>query len=87
MSEAVSLTGMSIKCDNEDCDFEQEIEVDDFLSWHNRECPKCSTILVDDADLNLFNGIAEAMKTVNDLVGDIPAGHRANMRIDLAEFK
>ena len=46
-----TLTISGIKCDNPDCDYrDDDVKREDYLEYVNKECPKCASILLTQAD-------------------------------------
>jgi len=51
MEQAVEVGISGIKCDAEECDFEDNtVTLDNYPEWINRECPKCGANLLTQAD-------------------------------------
>lgn len=51
MEQAVEVGVSGIKCDAEECDFEDNtVTLDNYPEWINRECPKCGANLLTQAD-------------------------------------
>ena len=73
MSELIKMTKLKVTCDNESCNWEQEIPQDALKLWHNVNCPVCGKgPIIDDTDLALFKISGElALAQMLQQVGDI----------------
>ena len=61
----------TIICDNDGCDFEQNIESGNERNavdyWHNEICPHCGVIVISDKDYKLFLDMEEKLKEFDSL--------------------
>lgn len=57
-----------LKCDAPGCDYRNEdIPLDDYPQWVNRPCPKCSTVLLTEDDLEAVQRIITYTDTMNEI--------------------
>ena len=83
--EAVKLEKLIVKCDS--CDFRQEESLENVGAWHNKECPNCGAIVIDDKDMQMLNTTIQAMKLVNTIAGNVEDGHSIRLSVDSAKLK
>lgn len=69
MTEAVALNIHGIKCDAEDCGFEDKtVNLENYPEWVNKPCPDCGANLLTEADYNNVLMIMEIVKMTNMVV-------------------
>ena len=65
----ISMTILGIKCDNPSCDFADEsIKVEDYHLWLNKECPKCASNLLTQADYEQVKYQLQMAETINQVI-------------------
>jgi len=83
--KAVEMQKLTIKCDS--CEFNQDIPIASFKEWHHKKCPNCDAVLVDDSDIEQFEGLVSLSGLVNKLMGDVEDGHTVTTSYDSAAIK
>ena len=68
MTDAIEVTKTEVQCDNDYCDFHQDVPWEKVPDWLNVQCPACkNSIIVDDSDLaswTLFDELAPILNNV-----------------------
>ena len=66
MVQPITATPKGIKCDNNECDYEDmSVDPADYPNWVNKPCPKCGSNLLTEEDFSLFKGIMEMIDNIN----------------------
>ncbi len=83
--EAITVQKITVKCDS--CDFTEETQLDEVKAWHNKECPNCGAIVIDDEDMSQLDAIIAVKDLVNTVSGDVEDGHSVTFSYDTAKAK
>jgi len=72
MSKAIEMSGLAVRCGNDDCNFYKDITADEFYDYVNKPCPKCGKpALLTDDDAAMFEAIKSTVEFINSITGDI----------------
>ena len=75
-----------IKCDAPGCDYrEDDIPMEDYEEWLDRECPECGANLLTEADLNTVKILMATVALANKLEdndGDLGPRVQGNIEMD-----
>lgn len=72
MNDAVNVNRAAVQCDDDACNFEEDVKFSEIPSWHNVTCPDCGkTIIVNDEDLAAFNAFSDSVNLINSTLGEI----------------
>jgi len=84
MSKAITFLKTIVCCDH--CEYEKEIDRNDVPKYHNKKCPECDHILIDDDDVKYFHLSTELVKSINKIMGEV-SGHSQEILIDTSMMK
>lgn len=81
------IENSAVVCDEEGCDWKQEVEYDAIPTFHNMPCPKCGKgVIVNDADMQAYEFVKELLKAQN-LVDPDSVLPRTTMTIDTSKLR
>lgn len=53
MKDILTVKISGIRCDNPECDYDNaDVQVEDYINWVNKPCPKCNSNLLTENDYN-----------------------------------
>ena len=82
MGGKLKLGETRVKCDEEGCKWERQLQLKDVPSWHNVRCPECGVgIIINDSDLEVWYH-ARFCSDLSDIVDPEKKHPRYKLHID-----
>lgn len=82
---------MEVVCDEDGCDWIQEIDLDGVTNWYNKPCPICGKgIIINDDDIASYNSMMSGVDAVNAVIDQVDsetAVEQFNIVIDTSPLR
>ena len=76
-----------VQCDEKECDWIIEVDINDVEDWHNKPCPSCGQgVIVNDDDLQVLR-VFMAMDQLNKAIDPNEELERVTVMVDASDLR